>query len=225
SFEWIKIAKNSVMLFDPLKDLNIFIAVSLAIGIIHVFTGIGFKAYQNIQKGKFIDAIFDQFSWMLTVGSLIGMGLSAKNFISSVTYPYFSLGAKIGALTIILFGARDTKNIFSRVGIGLYKLYGISSYLGDILSYIRLLALGLATGIVAMVVNLIASLVAGSPIGFVAAILIIIGLHGFNMIINVLGAFVHTCRLHYVEFFGKFYDNGGKAFSPFRKEGKYYLIR
>ncbi|MBI5417054.1 V-type ATP synthase subunit I [Candidatus Poribacteria bacterium] len=222
---WVQKASNSMMLFDPLKDLKVFIGVSLAVGVLHVFAGLGFKAYQNIIGGKAKDAFFDQVSWMILVGSLICMGLAAGNMISPELKPYFSMGAKIGALIIILFGARDVKNIFGRVGGGLYKLYGVSSYISDILSYIRLLALGLATGIVGMVINIMAFLTTGAPMGFLIVGAILTGGHIFNVVINLLGAFVHTCRLHYVEFFGKFYDNGGKAFIPFRKEGKYYIVK
>ncbi|MBI4652518.1 V-type ATP synthase subunit I, partial [Candidatus Desantisbacteria bacterium] len=224
-------AKNSLMLFDPLKDLKIFIAVSLSIGVIHVFTGLGFKAYQNILNGKFQDAFFDQVSWIILVSSVIGWGLAKSKIIppfllfSGVHY-YHSWGFIFGALLIVLFGARDVKNIFSRVGMGLYKLYGASSYASDILSYIRLLALGLAGGIVGMVINIISGLLLKVPVvGIILAIALFSGFHLFSLAINVLGAFVHTCRLHYVEFFGKFYDNGGKAFIPFRKEGKYYIVK
>lgn len=222
---FIRHTKDAIMLFDPLKDMNTFISISLGIGVVHVFTGLGFKAYQNILKGNIKDAIYDQFSWILLVGSLILLGLSISNIMFSGLSVYFSWSAKIGALMIILFAARDVKNFFGRIGVGVYKLYGASSYISDILSYVRLLALGLATGIIGMVINIMASLTLNIPLGFVLTFLILLGGHIFNLVINLLGAFVHTCRLHYVEFFGKFYDNGGKPFTPFRKEGKYYIIQ
>ncbi|MEW6087662.1 MAG: V-type ATP synthase subunit I [bacterium] len=224
SLGFFKTLKNSLMIIDPLNQLIPFIALALGVGVIHVFTGLGFKAYQNVINGKIVDALFDQIVWIFLVGSLILMGVVKVNLIPNSLYPVFSWAAKISTLLILLFSARDTKNIFARVGLGAYKLYGISAYIGDILSYVRLVALSLAGSIIAMVFNIMAFL-PGNPFAKTITIIIcLVGGHIFNLIINMLGAFVHTARLHYVEFFGKFYDNGGTPFKPFRQEGKYIVI-
>jgi len=98
--------------------------------------------------------------------------------------------------------------------------------MGDILSYARLFALGLATGVIAGVVNFLAKLTLGIPyLGFVLMPLILIGGHLMNLVINALGGFIHTARLQYVEFFGKFYEGGGEPFQPFGMKLNYTKIK
>ena len=133
--------------------------------------------------------------------------------------------AILAALAIVLLTDRASPSWFARVAWGIYGLYGITSYVGDVLSYLRLFALGLATGIIAMVVNLLADMMSGTPyIGWLLfAIIFVIG-HIFNILINGLGAFVHTLRLQYVEFFPKFFEGGGRPYRPFQKEAKYTIV-
>ncbi|MEA3485580.1 MAG: V-type ATPase 116kDa subunit family protein, partial [Candidatus Aerophobetes bacterium] len=107
-----------------------------------------------------------------------------------------------------------------------FELYGLIQLFGDVLSYTRLLALGLATSVIATVVNTIARMFSGVPfIGPVLMVVILIGGHLGNIGINCLSGFIHTARLQFVEFFGKFYQGGGKGFTPFKQEGKYTLIK
>jgi len=154
------------------------------------------------------------------------LAVSMTLFLSKLFLPssrYFSL---LSFLLIVFFGRKNLKNIFGRIGLGLYSLYSISGFLGDTLSYSRLVALGLTTGIVAMIVNKMAGIAYQTPyIGFLLAFLVLFGGHIFNLAINLLGAFVHSCRLQYVEFFTKFYESGGKAFKPFKIENKYTILR
>ena len=126
---------------------------------------------------------------------------------------------------IILTGGRESKNWFKRILKGLYSLYGISGWLSDILSYSRLLALGLATGVIATVFNSMGSMGGKSPGGVVMFIAVFLVGNVLNLAINALGAYVHTNRLTYVEFFGKFYEGGGTAFRPFAVNTKYYKIK
>jgi vacuolar-type H+-ATPase subunit I/STV1 len=102
---------------------------------------------------------------------------------------------------------------------GVMSLYGITGLFSDILSYSRLFALGLATGVVGMVINsIISMLVSGAGIaaalGWIAAVLVFAGGHVFNTVINSLGAYVHASRLQYIEYFGKFFEGGGRPFRP-----------
>ena len=121
--------------------------------------------------------------------------------------------------------ARDKKNIGLRLALGAYELYNITGWLSDVLSYSRLLALGLATGVIASVVNQMGSMFGGGVMGAILFILVFIVGHTLNLGINLLGAYVHTNRLQFVEFFGKFYEGGGKPFEPFKENTKYVEIK
>ncbi|MBQ1366773.1 MAG: V-type ATP synthase subunit I, partial [Firmicutes bacterium] len=124
-----------------------------------------------------------------------------------------------------LMSGRTNKNWGVRVALGAYDLYGITSWLSDILSYSRLLALGLATGVIANVINMMASYGGGGVVGAIIFIVVFIFGHLLNLGINALGAYVHTNRLQYVEFFSKFYDAGGKKFNPFKTVTKYVQVK
>ena len=133
--------------------------------------------------------------------------------------------AAIGAVGIVFTAGRESRSPFKRLLKGLYGLYNISGYLSDILSYSRLLALGLATGVIASVFNQMGSMAGGGVAGAIVFILVFLIGHTLNIGINVLGAYVHTNRLQYVEFFGKFFEGGGRKFNPFSAKTKYYKIR
>ena len=131
----------------------------------------------------------------------------------------------VGALGLLLFSARDKKNPGLRIALGAYELYGVTSWLSDVLSYSRLLALGLATGVIAQVINQIGSMGGRSVVGVIMFILVFLVGHTLSLAINLLGAYVHTNRLQYVEFFGKFYEGGGSPFTPFKVNTKYVDIK
>ncbi|TKJ46549.1 hypothetical protein CEE34_08395 [Candidatus Aerophobetes bacterium Ae_b3a] len=130
-----------------------------------------------------------------------------------------------GMLALFLFVGRKSKSIFTRFAKGGYELYGIVQIFADILSYSRLLALGLATAVIASVINTIAVMLGETPfIGPVLMVIILIVGHMGNILISCLSGFIHTCRLQFVEFFIKFYEGGGTSFKPFQREGKYTNI-
>jgi V/A-type H+-transporting ATPase subunit I len=135
--------------------------------------------------------------------------------------------AIIGAGGVVLTGGRHQKNFLLRLGSGLASLYNLSGILGDVLSYSRLLALGLATGVIANVINMLAKMTLSFPygIGYLTMALILLGGHAFNLFIGIMGSYVHTSRLQYVEFFGKFFEGGGRIFSPFKIEQKYTYFK
>ncbi|MDP1808818.1 MAG: V-type ATPase 116kDa subunit family protein [Actinomycetota bacterium] len=138
----------------------------------------------------------------------------------------------VAGLAIVggLFTSSSTRRALGGLGSGLYNLYGLSSFIGDILSYSRLMALGLATFLIGFVINTLAGLVSGVtvvglPVGILLALAIAIPLHIVNLVINLLGAFVHPLRLQFVEFFSKFYEDGGKAFRPFAFETDHLIVK
>ena len=115
---------------------------------------------------------------------------------------------------LILTQGREKDNIFAKFFSGLLSLYDVTGFLSDILSYSRLFALALTTGVIGTVINQLGAMVGTTWYGWIIAALILIGGHGFNIVINVLGAFVHSSRLQYIEFYGKFYEGGGRSFDP-----------
>jgi V/A-type H+-transporting ATPase subunit I len=154
-----------------------------------------------------------------------GLALSLSLHLLGQARPWSGFAAAALGLAVAALLRGRILGALGRVGLGLYSLYGISGYLSDILSYSRLVALGLGSGTVAMVVNTMASQALGMPVvGFVAAALIFVVGHLFNLAINLLGAFVHSCRLQYVEFFTKFYESGGRPYTPFRMAPKHVTI-
>lgn len=209
---------------DPLNEPMKMLVVCFAIGLIHLFAGLCINLYTAVKQKRFVDAVSDSVLWMLLVAGLILFGLTTDmvtgmfglSKISSAAGNAGAVMAVIGAVGIILMDGRESKNWFKRVLKGLYGVYGVTGYLSDLLSYSRLLALGLATSVISSVFNQMGSMVAGTPvIGVIFFILIFLVGHVLNLGINALGAYVHANRLQYVEFFGKFYNGGGRKFAPF----------
>lgn len=207
--------------FNPIDDPTRLLIWSLGFGIVHIFLGMAINAYMLIKRGQFWDAVFDVFSWyVLIIGAIMYGALGNSNPALGKVGLYMAI---VGAAILLLTGGRKNKG-FGKVTGGLGALYGITGYVSDILSYSRLLALGLATGVIASVVNTMGSLGGRGIVSFIVLIVVGIVGHSFNMAINILGAFVHSSRLQYIEFFGKFYEDGGEEFDPFRNETKYIKI-
>lgn len=166
-----------------------------------------------------------------TGGELSGTNMGTSSLAESIirmwdTLPGYSKAGVVmflsGGLALFLFVGRKSKSLFMRFAKGGYELYGVVQVFADILSYSRLLALGLATSVIAGVINTIALMIGETPfIGPVLMVIILIVGHLGNILINCLSGFIHTARLQFVEFFGKFYEGGGKSFNPFQREGKY----
>jgi V/A-type H+-transporting ATPase subunit I len=200
--------------FVPLNEPLKMLILCYVLGALHILSGMLFKIYLMVRDGDIAGAFFDECSWLIMFAGFICMAL--------VPGPIGKYLAWIGAGIIILFGGRAKKGIFRRLLGGLLTLYTISGYLSDILSYSRIFALGLATGVIAMVINTIGQMLLSlGPVGTVAAVIVVFLGHSFNIVINVLGAFVHSSRLQYIEFFGKFYESGGRAFLPLALRTKY----
>lgn len=216
---------------SPINEPMRMLAFCFAVGVIHLFVGLGAKFYQHWRNKKYLDALYDAIFWYMLVGGCIvylltipmftGM-LAMQTTLPAVAGKVAAVAAVIGTVGIILTAGRESKSWFKRILKGLYGVYGISGYLSDILSYSRLLALGLATGVIATVFNKMGSMLGGSFFGAVVFLAVFVIGHGLNMAINILGAYVHTNRLTFVEFFGKFYEGGGRKFEPFAVHTKYY---
>lgn len=219
--------------FSPVNEPMRLLIFSFLVGIIHLFAGLGAKFYQYARRGMWLDGVYDVIFWYLLVGGgivyLLSMQMAADMLSLSFVLPAAAgtagaIAAGIGAVGIVFTSGRESKNPGKRFLKGLYGLYGVSSYLSDILSYSRLLALGLATGVIASVFNQMGAMIGNNPLGIIIFIFAFVVGHTLNIGINVLGAYVHTNRLQFVEFFGKFYDGGGRKFEPFSAKTKYFKI-
>ena len=224
--------------FEPIALPIKMMAFSFLLGLIHLFTGLTLKLKACIKSHHYLDAVYDVIFWYMLVGGsviylltvpMMTAMLGLTFVLPSVCGQIAAVCMIISAVGIILTGGRESRNWFKRILKGLYSLYGITGYLSDVLSYSRLLALGLATSVIATVFNKMGSMVAsglgGGIVGFIIFMVIFIIGHLLNLAINALGAYVHTNRLQYVEFFGKFYEGGGRPFEPFKEQTKYYKVQ
>lgn len=208
--------------FEPLEDPIKLLVFSFGLGIAHLFWGLAVNFKKLWKEGKKADAIFDVIPIYLAV---LGVAPLAAGILISVPESLKHIGkylAIVGAALIVLTSGRSSKSIIARFAGGLYGLYNTATgYLSDILSYSRLLALGLATGSIASVINLIGTMPSNMAVKAVMFTVVFIVGHTANMAINLLGAYVHTDRLQFVELFSKFYEGGGRKFEPLGVNTKY----
>lgn len=201
--------------FDPVSDPLTMLVVSFVAGFIHIIAGLCLKAYMMIKRGNWLDAIYDVGFWIIL---LLGLPMLVLGGAFTVIGAIFAIG---GAVGLVLTQGRSQEHIIKKITSGVMSLYDVINYLADILSYSRILALGLSTGVIGSVFNKLGSL-GGS--GFISAIVFIIVFilgHVLNFALCALGSYVHASRLQFIEFFGKFYEAGGRKFEDFGVEGKY----
>lgn len=198
--------------FNPLDEPITMLILCLALGFLQITVGIFMRAAALFKEKKYLAILFDcGFVLCVLWGAVAAMvGLSFGMTL-----------ALVGAIGMFLTAGREKPKIMSKFVGGFSAVYGLTGYMSDILSYSRLFGMGLATGIIAMVFNTIAGMLMGNPIGIVFAIIVLIIGHTFNIAINALGAYVHSCRLQYIEFYSRFFEGGGRVFVPFTFKTKY----
>lgn len=201
--------------FSPMNEPIKMLIICFVLGLIHLFTGMGLKAIYLIKQGDYKGALYDVGFWYCLIIGLILLLLGSG--------PGKALSI-IGTVGLILTQGRDSKNWVLRILSGIYALYGITGYLADVLSYSRILALGLSSGVIASVFNAMGAMGGKSFIGAIVFLAVFVFGTALNVALNVLGSFVHTARLQYVEFFGKFYEAGGRTFQPLARNTKYIQI-
>lgn len=214
---------RTAILFDPMEEPTKFLILSFALGVIQIYVGIILKAYDNVRRGDWASALFDQVFWLVFLTS-IGLALGG-GYLGSNGPAIASAGRKLlllSAIGLVLTQGRHQKNPIMRIGSGLLSLYNTTGYISDVVSYARLFGLGFTSTVLASVMNDLMLRPAGIPIvgPIIAAVGLVFG-HLFNILINIIGAYVHSSRLQYVEFFGKFFEAGGRRFMPFGMSTKY----
>lgn len=200
-----------LVLIEPLKNPIAFFQLSLVLGIAHINLGLAIALYQNLKRHSYREAIFEQGIWFLLQPSA---GVLLTEFFGWAPVPrwlhFLSLAGAAIAIALVFY---------SHGAMGFFSLTG---FLGDWLSYVRILALALATGGIAMTVNILAQIVSSpGPLFIIPAIVVFLGGQAFNLVIQTLGGVIHAIRLQYIEFFGKFYRGGGTPFVPFSVQRVY----
>ena len=208
-------------LLTPAEDYMTILIIAVILGGVQLFFGLGIKGYVLWRNGEKASVILDVVSWYLALTGLILFLLAGVLNFPPMVGEIGKWMMIVGMAMIVLFAARQSKNWGGRIAGGVYELYGISSWIGDFVSYSRLMALGLSGGFIAMAFNMMAEMVGGAWYLIPFSIVIFLFGHVFNMFLSILSAYVHALRLTYVEFFGKFFDGGGKPLKRMKKEPKY----
>jgi len=221
---------------SPMKSPLLLLGVAFMMGYVQVTFGKVVDGYWKLKNKQIKDAIFDSFSWVFLLLA-IAFFIVTRAIPVSASLSQLSLICVLAGVSFLVFSnGRREKSIIMKLLIGILGLYDLVGFVSDTLSYARLLALGLATGIIAMSINLIATLIGGmvgemiplpylgAGIGFMVTICILVGGHVFNLALNSLGSFIHSGRLQFIEFFGKFLEGGGSEFKPLEKTTKYLRL-
>ncbi|WP_277261875.1 V-type ATP synthase subunit I [Peptoniphilus lacrimalis] len=212
-------------LINPAEDIMEMLMLSLLLGGVHIFFALGIKAYMDIRDNKPKDAFYDVGLWYMALIGAIGFGLSKAVSMNPIVVKILFYAMIIAMVGIVLTGGRSEKTTLAKFGWGVYALYGISSYIGDFVSYLRLMALVLSGSFIGLAVNMISGMLFGSSIiGKLFAIVIFLVFQAFNCFLCYLSAYVHTARLTYVEMFNKFYEGGGVPFKKMVEDSKYFNI-
>lgn len=215
-------------LLDPMKDQMTALIVYCGLGFGQIIAGMIVSIVLHLKQGDWQTALYDIGSWlMIFAGAALALLLKAP-----AKYAGFGL-LGLGLILLVGFGGRAKKGVGRVIG-GLGKLYDITGFLSDVLSYSRVFALGLATGAMGSAFNLVANIakdmlkgipVVGGVVSFVVAAVLLVVLHVFCVAINALGAFIHCARLQFIEYYNRFYTPGGHLFAPLGMYTKHNRIK
>ena len=209
-----------VYLLSPSKDFMAIFGLSMVFGGIQIFTGLFLAGKENMRKKEYVAAVNQGFSWQGILAGILIAALGALVVKSNALTMIGAILAIISALAVLVTSVIGAKSKVGGLFMGLYDLYGITSYIGDFVSYSRLMALGISGGSIAAAFNMLVGYMPPAA-RFTAGIVLIVVLQGLNIFLSLLSAYVHAARLQYVEFFGKFYTGGGRAFRPLKPAEKY----
>ncbi len=227
-----------VGLVNALKKPMVVLYIALILGAIQLMYGVFLNLLVQTRK-SLVEALWNNVPWLVFLSGFFGwavffwIGEMAKVTLppaSVATILLYTAGVGIGLVVINAMRKGAKKGIGGFIGGffgGLWDVYGATGYFSDLLSYARLLALGLSTSVIASVFNFLAFgmlMKGGSIVGIFFGIVLLLFGHAFNLVLNAFGAFVHSLRLQFVEFFSKFMEGGGKEFKPLKEEGLYYQM-
>jgi len=217
--------RETLMWFDPMKEPMTFFVISIVLGYIQIQFGLLIAFIHNLFRKDIVAAICDQLTWIIMLNCLVCLGLSKTGLLPGSLSKIFGFAALVPAAVILLFSGRELK-WGGRIGLGIFNLFSTVFFAGDILSYVRLMALGMVGSGFGMAINVLVKLVIDIPYaGWIFGALIFIGGHLFNLALSMLGAFVHSLRLQFVEFFPKFFQGGGREFTPLQNNYRYIYLQ
>jgi V/A-type H+-transporting ATPase subunit I len=224
--EWLPSLLRYQPLLDPLVQLEVFLLISIVLGVVQVSFGVAVAAYRRVRAGDLAGAVSREIT-SLGLFAAVGLAVARPDLAAGILASALALAVVLkGRLLEAILIRRSPLGVVVGLGRGFLGLYGLVGYAADFLSYTRLAALGLASLLVGDVINRMAGLVSGLPfgIGLLAAALILVAGHSFNVLINLLGGFVHSMRLQFIEFFGKFHEGAGRRFAPFAPQTKSLVV-
>jgi V/A-type H+-transporting ATPase subunit I len=217
-------------ILDSGVDILMMLILSIAVGVVQVLFGFGSKAYMAFRDGKPGEAFMDSILWIITLVSALGMlvaialpsfaGIEIPGIIGSIA----KWGLIGGLIALLCTQGRSSPSIAGKFGNGLLGVYNITSYAGDFISYTRLAAIALSGAYIASSFNMMAGMIP-FPVSIIFGTAIFLVGNALNMGLGLLGAYVHGCRLMFVEFFGKFYEGGGVPFKPFAPKNIYVTLK
>tara|TARA_B100000508_G_scaffold128803_1_gene114840 strand:- start:3447 stop:5384 length:1938 start_codon:yes stop_codon:yes gene_type:complete len=225
--EMLPASLRAIQMFDPIGNPLPVFYLALGLGVVQVMVGMMIKIYSDALNGKFMEGVLDQGPWLLMFSIGILYLATSTGYISVLSLDTITNLIYVGIALIVLASGRKGDTILQKAQSAALSLYDSIGYFSDILSYSRLLALGLATTALAFAVNLIAEIVSESVpyLGPVLAVVVLIIGHLFTLAVNTLGAFIHSARLQFVEFFGKFIAGTGRQFNPLSRTEKYVTVK
>ena len=215
------------------EDIIPLIGIAIGLGVVFQLASV-FAGFLNLLKrGQIADAIFDNLAWfLLLLGAFAALAGVALDIVALLIAG--AVLAAPGLLTVVLFSGRNVRNIVGRLLAGVFALYGIIGYYGfvgafsDILSYMRLAILSMTSAFIAFVAEIIGNLLWGGEgvvlfiVGLIFGGLVFVFFHILNLVLSMLGSFVHSLRLNFLESFQRYYPEGGVQFTPLRREGRFF---
>ncbi|MHC4926963.1 MAG: V-type ATPase 116kDa subunit family protein, partial [Planctomycetota bacterium] len=200
------------------------IGLSLGLGYVQILFGLIIGFFNHLKRKEYAAAIYEKLTWVILLNCLLLFALAKYKILPEVLGTPFAIIALV-MVGLIFWCTERNSGMAGRIGGGVFAVFSTVFYVGDMLSYVRIMALGMVTAGLGMAVNILTKLVMDVPyVGFILGLLLFVFGHFVNIALSLLSAFVHSLRLQFVEFFPKFFEGGGREFKPLRNDYKYVTI-